>query len=54
MRRVDLGGGWRLRLSDGRHLRLFARIDDLLDRPLHENGFRSPGRTAVAGAAFEF
>jgi iron complex outermembrane receptor protein len=53
-RRVDLGGGYRLRLADGRRLRLFARLDNLLDRELHENGFRSPGRTAVAGAALEF
>jgi iron complex outermembrane receptor protein len=54
MRRVDLGGGWRLRLEGDRRLRLFARLDNLLDRELHENGFRSPGRTAVAGAALEF
>jgi len=54
MRRVDLGGGWRLRLEDGRRLRLFARVDNLLDSELHENGFRTPGRTAVAGAALEF
>jgi vitamin B12 transporter len=52
--RVDLVAGYRLRLTEGRVLRLFARLDDALDQDRFESGFRTPGRAAFAGAELEF
>lgn len=52
--KVDVGAGYRLRLRNGHTVRLFGKLDNALDQQYFENGFRSPGLTAVAGAAFEF
>lgn len=52
--RVDLGAGYRLPLAGGRVLRLFAKLDDALDEDRFESGFRTPGRSAFAGAELGF
>ena len=52
--KVDLGASYRLRLSEFRSLRLFGRVDNLLDRQYYENGFLNPGATGTAGLEFSF
>ena len=52
--KIDLGGGYRLPLSEFRSLRFYGRVDNLLDRKYYENGFLNPGALGVAGLEFEF
>jgi iron complex outermembrane receptor protein len=53
--KVDLGASYTMSVyGGGRNLRFFAKADNLLDQQYYENGFRTPGRMAVAGLAFEF
>ena len=35
-------------------LRLFAKVENVFDQDIFENGFPTPGRYALAGVAFEF
>ena len=43
-----------LPLADARSLRFFGKVENLFDRENYESGFRTPGRTARVGAAFNF
>lgn len=52
--RADLVGSYRLPLGEARSLRFFSKIENLFDRENYENGFRTPRRTALAGAAYDF
>jgi vitamin B12 transporter len=52
--KIDVGASYMLTVSGGGSLRFFAKADNLLDQQHYENGFRTPGRMAVAGIAFEF
>jgi iron complex outermembrane receptor protein len=52
--RADLGGSYTLPLGESRTLRFFGYVDNLFDRDHFESGFRTPGRTGRAGAAFSF
>jgi iron complex outermembrane receptor protein len=52
--KTDLGGSYTLPLGEARSLRFFGYIDNLFDREYFESGFRTPGRTGRAGAAFSF
>jgi iron complex outermembrane receptor protein len=52
--KTDLGGSYTLPLSETRSLRFFGYVDNLFDREYFESGFRTPGRTGRAGAAFSF
>lgn len=52
--KADLGAGYTWRLSGPRGVRFFAKVMNLFDRENLESGFRTEGRKAVAGAAFEF
>ena len=53
--KADLGASYTLPLhSESRSLRFFGYVDNLFDREYFESGFRTPGRTARAGAAFAF
>ena len=52
--KADLGASYRLPLARERHLRLFGKIENLLGRDYFENGFRTPGRTGLAGAQLNF
>lgn len=45
---------YRVPLGSRRRLRLFGRGENLLDRVTFESGFRTPGRTAAAGASLAF
>jgi outer membrane receptor protein involved in Fe transport len=35
-------------------LRLFGKVENLFDQQIFESGFRTPGRYALVGAAFDF
>src|SRR6267378_1559407 len=52
--KADLGGSYTLPFGESRSLRFFAYVDNLFDREYFEGGFRTPGRTARAGASFSF
>ena len=53
--KADLGASYSLPLGgEKRQLRFFGYIDNLFDREYFESGFRTPGRTARAGASFVF
>ncbi|MSO23889.1 MAG: TonB-dependent receptor [Acidobacteria bacterium] len=52
--KADLGVSCRLPLSESRSIRFHGKADNLLNRDYYENGFRTPGATAVAGIQFEF
>lgn len=52
--KADLTAGYTLLLSDARRLRFFGKIENLFDREYYENGFRTPGIGARAGASLSF
>jgi vitamin B12 transporter len=54
LRRLNLGGSYRLPLAEYRALRFFVHADNLLDQAYYESGFPTPGRTGKAGVQFEF
>ena len=54
IRKGDLTAGYTFPLSDSRRLRLFGKIENVFDREYYENGFRTPGVNARAGAALNF
>lgn len=47
--KVDLTAGYRVWESDKRFVRLFTRIENVLDQTYYQNGWRGPGLYAVAG-----
>ncbi|HEX8180108.1 MAG TPA: TonB-dependent receptor [Pyrinomonadaceae bacterium] len=55
IRKADVGVSyiWPL-ANDRRSLRFFGYVDNLTNYEYFENGFRTPGRTARAGAQFNF
>ncbi|HYP51965.1 MAG TPA: TonB-dependent receptor, partial [Pyrinomonadaceae bacterium] len=52
--KADLGASYRFTLARERHLRVFGKIENLAGRDYFENGFRTPGRTGLAGAQINF
>ena len=53
--KTDIGASYTLPLkSELRSLRFFGYVDNVFDREYFESGFRTPGRTGRAGAAFVF
>lgn len=53
--KADLGASYSLPLKgEKRQLRFFGYVDNLFDQEYFESGFRTPGRTAKAGASFIF
>jgi iron complex outermembrane receptor protein len=52
--KADLTAGYTLPLSDSRRVRFFGKIENLFDREYYENGFRTPGINARAGASLNF
>ena len=52
--KADLTAGYTFPLTDSRRLRLFGKIENLFDRDYYENGFRTPGASARAGASLSF
>lgn len=51
--KADLVASYRLPVG-GTGLRFFGKIENLLDETIHASGFRTPGRYALAGVAYEF
>jgi iron complex outermembrane receptor protein len=52
--KADLAAGYTWPLGPSRSLRLFGKVENLFDREYYENGFRTPGRFGLAGAAYSF
>ena len=52
--RLDLGASYTLPLSGARSLRIFGKVDNVLDREYYDLGWRAPGATFVGGATFSF
>lgn len=53
--KADLGASYSLPLGgEKKQLRFFGYVDNLFDQEYFESGFRTPGRTARAGASFVF
>jgi vitamin B12 transporter len=52
--KADAGASYRLPLTESRSLRFFGVVENLFRREYFESGFRTPGRTARAGAQFSF
>ncbi len=52
--KADLGASYEFPLAEQRRLRVFGYIDNLFNHDNFESGFRTPGRTGRAGAAFSF
>ena len=54
-RRIDLTTGYTFPLNgDKLSLRVFGTVENVLDQEYFENGFRTPGRNARAGASLAF
>jgi len=53
--KADLGASYAVPLNgEKRQLRFFSYVENLFDQEYFESGFRTPGRTARAGASFTF
>jgi vitamin B12 transporter len=52
--RADAGASYTVPLDERRSLRLFGLVENLFGRDIYESGFRTPGRTARAGAQLNF
>jgi iron complex outermembrane receptor protein len=52
--KADAGASYRLPLGESRALRFFGVVENLFGREYYESGFRTPGRTARAGAQLNF
>ncbi|MGH9902322.1 MAG: TonB-dependent receptor plug domain-containing protein, partial [Pyrinomonadaceae bacterium] len=52
--KADLGASYTVPLGDAHSLRLFGKVENLTGRDNYEAGFRTAGRTGVAGAAYSF
>ncbi len=52
--KTDVGISYRLPIAENRSLRFYGKMENLLDREYIENGYRTPGRTAIGGLQFEF
>ncbi|MBV9295442.1 MAG: TonB-dependent receptor [Acidobacteriaceae bacterium] len=53
-RQLGLSAGYSLSMSEHMSARLYTRISNVLDQSYYEEGFRTPGRWAVAGIHFSF
>ena len=54
LHKVNVGASYRIPLTEYRALSLFARTENIFNQTYFENGFATPGRTAMAGLQFEF
>jgi outer membrane receptor protein involved in Fe transport len=52
--KADLGGSYRLPLSESRAVRFFARVINLFNQDYFEAGFRTPGIGGTGGIQLEF
>jgi len=54
LRRVNAGVSYRLPLGEFMAIRFYGRAENLTGQDYYENGFRTPGRTALGGLQLEF
>jgi iron complex outermembrane receptor protein len=54
VRKVNSGASYRIPLKEYQAVRFFVRAENLFDQAYFDNGFRTPGRTAMGGMQFEF
>ena len=54
IRKGDVTASYTLPLAESRRLRFFGKVENIFDRDYYENGFRTPGVSGRAGAAFHF
>ena len=52
--KVNVGASYRIPLKEYQAIRLFVRGSNILNQTYFESGFLTPGRTAMAGAQWEF
>jgi len=52
--KADLGASYTLPLSDDRRARLYAKVDNVLNRTHFENGYRTPRAAFTGGMSFHF
>jgi vitamin B12 transporter len=52
--KADVVTSYRIPLSDLKGIRLYGKVENLFNRDYYENGFRTPGATALGGLQFEF
>ncbi|MFL6231111.1 MAG: TonB-dependent receptor domain-containing protein [Pyrinomonadaceae bacterium] len=52
--KADAGGSYTVPINESRSLRFFGVVENLFGRTYYESGFRTPGRTARAGAQLNF
>jgi len=51
---AELGGSYRIPLSEHQALRFFAKVSNLANQTYFESGYRTPGATGNGGLQFEF
>jgi vitamin B12 transporter len=51
---AELGGSYRIPVSEHQALRFFAKVSNLANQTYFENGYRTPGATGNGGLQFEF
>lgn len=54
MKLAELGGSYRIPLSDYHALRFFAKAANVFNQRYFESGYRTPGATGTGGVQFEF
>ena len=52
--RADLGASYTRNIGDGRQVTFYAKVENLFDRKIFEEGFRAPGATALSGFKLRF
>jgi len=53
-RQAALSAGYSRAVSESLNMRLYTRINNLVDQIYYEDGFRTPRRWAIAGVTFSF
>jgi vitamin B12 transporter len=52
--KVNPGASYRIAMKEYQAIRFFVRADNIFNQTYFENGFLTPGRTAMGGVQFEF
>jgi vitamin B12 transporter len=52
--KVNPGASYRIPMKEYQAIRFFVRADNIFNQTYFENGFLTPGRTAMGGVQFEF
>jgi outer membrane receptor protein involved in Fe transport len=54
VKRAQIGASYRLPLDDRHAVRFYAKADNILNQAYYENGYLTPGATALGGMQYEF